>query len=97
MIQQQKLCIYCTLPEIKNREILRNELARSFLTNIPITPGHILISPIDCKKTLSDLTKDRRPVLLSWYCCFNNKTKALRFEKYLKVGSGFVFSRKRLV
>lgn len=48
-------------------------------------------------KELVNSTKDRRPVQLLWYCCFNNKTKALQFEKYLKKGSGFAFSRKRLV
>ena len=34
---------------------------------------------------------------LVWYCGFNNKKKALDFEKYLKQGSGFAFARKRLV
>lgn len=42
-------------------------------------------------------TKNRRPVSISWYCCFKDKTKALQFEKYLKKGSGFAFSRKRLI
>ena len=34
---------------------------------------------------------------LAWYCAFNDKKKALDFEKYLKQGSGFAFARKRLV
>ena len=59
-----KPCVYCTLPEIKNREILKNDLAWAFPTNIPITPGHTLISPIRCTKTLSDLTKDERLAIL---------------------------------
>jgi putative endonuclease len=42
-------------------------------------------------------TKHKRPVKLSWYCCFLKKDKAIQFEKYLKVGSGFSFSRRRLI
>ena len=34
---------------------------------------------------------------LIWYCSFKDKLKALKFEKYLKSGSGFAFARKRLV
>lgn len=39
----------------------------------------------------------KKPFRLIWYCAFINKTKALRFEKYLKIGSGFAFARKRLI
>lgn len=59
-----KPCVYCTLPEIKNREIIKNDLAWAFPTNIPITPGHTLVSPIRCAKTLSDLTKEERLAIL---------------------------------
>lgn len=48
-------------------------------------------------KGLVNSTKEKRPVKLLWYCCFNNKTKALKFEKYLKHRSGFAFTRKHLV
>ena len=34
---------------------------------------------------------------LVFYSAFENKTKALEFEGYLKQGSGFAFARKRLV
>lgn len=37
------------------------------------------------------------PYHLAWYCGFPDKTKALAFEKYLKHGSGFAFTRKHLV
>ena len=59
-----KPCAYCTLPEIQKREIARNDLAWAFPTNIPITPGHTLISPIRCVKTLADLNKDERLAIL---------------------------------
>ena len=42
-------------------------------------------------------TSTKRPFKLVWYCCFENKEKALQFEKYLKSGSGFALARKRLV
>lgn len=34
---------------------------------------------------------------LVFYSAFENKKKALDFEKYLKQGSGHAFARKRLV
>jgi putative endonuclease len=37
------------------------------------------------------------PFKLMWYCCFQDKYKALAFEKYLKSGSGIAFLKKRLV
>jgi putative endonuclease len=40
-------------------------------------------------------TSSKRPFKLIWYCSFENKIKALQFEKYLKSGSGHAFARKR--
>jgi diadenosine tetraphosphate (Ap4A) HIT family hydrolase len=51
-----KPCVYCNLKEIKDREITGNQYAWAFPTNIPITPGHTLIAPRRCAKTLEDLT-----------------------------------------
>jgi len=39
----------------------------------------------------------KAPFELIWYCAFRDKSKALSFEKYLKIGSGFAFARKRLI
>lgn len=39
----------------------------------------------------------KKPYKLIWYCAFDDKNKALVFEKYLKQGSGFAFARKHLV
>ncbi len=33
-------------------------------------------------------TKNLRPWHLEWFCCFNDKKRAIEFEKYLKSGSG---------
>jgi diadenosine tetraphosphate (Ap4A) HIT family hydrolase len=55
---EKSRCVFCELPEIKARTVLKNKLAWAFLTNIPITPGHILISPIRCVKTFSEMTPE---------------------------------------
>ena len=39
-------------------------------------------------------TKKYRPVKLAWCCYFTNKSKVLKFEKYLKSGSGTEFRRR---
>jgi histidine triad (HIT) family protein len=59
-----KPCVFCSLSEIKNREIVGNKLAWAFPTNIPITPGHVLIAPRRCVKTLADLTQEERLAIL---------------------------------
>jgi len=53
---KKKKCVYCTLDEIKKREIVRNKYAWAFPTNIPVVPGHILIVPIRCVARFEDLT-----------------------------------------
>ena len=37
-----------------------------------------------------------RPWALATYLAFSSKRQALAFESYLKTGSGYAFSRKRL-
>jgi putative endonuclease len=37
-----------------------------------------------------------KPSKLVWYCAFQDKYKALEFEKYLKSHSGRAFANKRL-
>ncbi len=49
-------CPYCEVPAIREREIVRNNLAWAFPTNIPIVPGHILIAPVRCVATFAELT-----------------------------------------
>jgi len=41
-------------------------------------------------------TAKYRPWELIFYCAFNDKYRALAFEKYLKTASGIAFTRKRL-
>lgn len=56
--------MYCSVPEIKERAIISNDLVWAFPTNIPITVGHTLIAPVRCVRRLSDLTKEERLALL---------------------------------
>jgi predicted GIY-YIG superfamily endonuclease len=42
-------------------------------------------------------TQNRSPVELIFYCAFQNKYKALKFEKYLKSGSGRAFLTKHFI
>ena len=45
----------------------------------------------------SQTDKRLGPYNLIWYCCFNDKYKALGFERYLKSGSGIAFLKNHLV
>jgi histidine triad (HIT) family protein len=56
-------CPFCTIPEIKDREITGDDLVWAFPTNIPITPGHTLIVPRRCVPNFSDLTSDEREAI----------------------------------
>ncbi|OGY26694.1 MAG: hypothetical protein A2Z11_01915 [Candidatus Woykebacteria bacterium RBG_16_43_9] len=46
---------------------------------------------------LAESTKNLRPIKLVWSCIFNDRLKALRFERYLKTGSGQAFRNKHLI
>lgn len=58
-----KTCVYCTLPEIKAREIVGNDLAWVFPTNIPIVPGHLLIAPRRCVAMAEGMTPAEREAI----------------------------------
>ena len=45
----------------------------------------------------SAYTSKYKPWELEFFACFNNKMKALDFEKYLKTPSGKAFRNKRLI
>ena len=58
-------CAFCTLPEIKNHTVKRNGLAMAFLTNIPITPGHMLICPVRHVQRFEELTKEEKEAIFN--------------------------------
>jgi predicted GIY-YIG superfamily endonuclease len=58
----------------------------------------------DLKKRLQEhnrggtkYTSSKIPYELVWYCAFKNKVQSINFEKYLKHGSGFAFTKKHLI
>jgi len=53
-------CDFCSDPEVKNRTITENNLAFAFPTNIPITPGHCIISPKRHVPTFEDMTTQEK-------------------------------------
>ncbi len=57
------VCVYCTKPEIMEREITGNDLVWVFPTNIPIVPGHVLIAPRRCVAKYEDLTAQEKEAL----------------------------------
>jgi putative endonuclease len=61
-------------------------------------------STVDLKKRIcihneggSPHTSKFRPWRLKWFAAFPTKKFAEDFEEYLKTGSGYAFSRKRLL
>lgn len=62
--QSQHPCAFCSNSAIRDRAIADDGLAWAFPTNIPITPGHTLITPRRCVQRLSDLTADERLAVL---------------------------------
>lgn len=41
-------------------------------------------------------TSDHRPWKIVTYVCFEDEAKAIDFEKYIKIGSGHAFAKRRL-
>lgn len=59
----KKECAFCNNISSEQREIIRNELAWAFPTNIPIVPGHILVCPTRCIAKFEDLTPEEKNAL----------------------------------
>lgn len=51
-------------PQIKERTVWRNHLAFSFLTYMPIVPGHLLICPIRVVESCEELTSEEWQAIL---------------------------------
>ncbi|MEK7066057.1 MAG: GIY-YIG nuclease family protein [Patescibacteria group bacterium] len=39
----------------------------------------------------------KKPFVIIWYCAFRDKTTAIKFELYLKHGSGYAFTKNHLI
>ncbi len=53
-------CVYCENPDIRARTIIENDKAFVFPTNIPIVPGHVLISPKRHMRLYEELTPSEK-------------------------------------
>ena len=53
-------CVFCENPDIRVRTIIENDEAFVFPTNIPIVPGHVLISPKRHVKSYEELTSSEK-------------------------------------
>lgn len=52
---------------------------------------------IDRNSGSAQYLSSKRPYKLIWHCVFQEKSKAIALEKYLKQGSGFAFARNHFV
>jgi len=73
-------------PEIKKRLIVHNHLAFSFLTHIPIVPGHSLVCPIRVVESAEQLT------LEEWRAIFEIKLQICQALKKVFHAEGFNFA-----
>lgn len=85
-------CPFCELPEIKEREIIRNQYAWAFPTNIPIVPGHLLICPIRCIRTVNELTPDELNSILQ----IQFKMKAVLKKVFGAEGFNYAWNEEKI-
>lgn len=64
-MQNNKSCVYCNNPEVRRRAFFSDNLVSAFPTNIPIVPGHILITPQRCVQKFEDLTSPEKEAIFS--------------------------------
>lgn len=60
-------CPFCSMYEKNERVILKNDFAWAFPTNIPVVPGHILVSPIRHVGTFEDCTIKEQAAIFDMY------------------------------
>lgn len=58
-------CIFCEKKVIASRIIYQDDLVISFLTNIPITPGHVLVCPLRHLAKIDELTTEELTAIKS--------------------------------
>ncbi len=58
-------CQFCSEDTFRGRDIFRNGLVRVFPTNIPIVPGHVIISPVRHAETFEELTEEESKEMLA--------------------------------
>jgi diadenosine tetraphosphate (Ap4A) HIT family hydrolase len=87
----KKDCPYCTLPEIEERVLAKNDLAFAFLTYQPITPGHSLISPTRCVAKAEDLTEDEWRAILD----LKKKVRGALIKTFASTGFNYAWNENK--
>ena len=73
-------------PAINNRIIIKNDLAFSFVSRMPIVPGHLLICPIRVVEFCEDLNIEE------WQAILTIKKQVCQALKTALKARGFSFS-----
>ena len=61
--KRHKNCSFCHSVDTRQRRIVANRFVWSFLSHMPIVPGHTLIVPVRCVATFSELTAKEKTAL----------------------------------
>jgi len=85
-------CAFCEIPAIREREIVRNEHAWAFPTNIPIVPGHVLIAPLRCVATVEDMTSEELAAIFG----LQTKLKAALKKAFGAEGFNYAWNESKM-
>jgi histidine triad (HIT) family protein len=69
------VCIFCKNKEIQERVIYEDDLVKIFPTNIPITPGHVLVLPKRHLSKIDELNEKELFSIKDWIVKIKNVLK----------------------
>lgn len=85
-------CVYCENPEVQARSVFDDGLVWAFPTNIPITPGHMLVCPKRCVADIERLSNEEK---LALFAMVEKVTRALRVSHGAE-GFNFAWNQEKL-
>jgi len=68
-------CPYCFDKDVQSRIIYRDDLVMAFPTNIPITPGHVLVCPVRHIAKIDELSEKELSALKDFIVRIKNSLK----------------------
>jgi histidine triad (HIT) family protein len=69
------ICLFCENKEIAERVIYEDDLVKIFPTNIPITPGHVLVLPKRHILKIDELSEKELVAIKDWIIKIKNVLK----------------------